>query len=185
MTLSGSPAFIEYAGKPAKLPQAADLKQKVVFFYTRGDLISEDSDSESDNEMAFMLALRHAQPAAIFVIVDKFEEVQKNGLTQLGTFHGPEWKLEDEPIQQVSPGYGLISVRELPTLLKMAGVSNLTVPARGSAAVTFGSEPLSFEITGQYRAGTTFLEGLVYFHHEWLLYYGCADSFVGMAIAKD
>jgi hypothetical protein len=147
-TVSGPPVFIEYAGKPAKLPQAADLKQKVVFFYPRGDLISEDSDSESDNEMAFILALRHAQPAAIFFIVDKFEEVQKNGLTQMGTFHGPQWKLEDERNQQVSPGYGLISVRELPALLKMAGVSNLTVPSRGSAAVTFGSESLNFEITG-------------------------------------
>jgi Zn-dependent M28 family amino/carboxypeptidase len=60
----------------------------------------------------------------------------------------PEWKLADERSQQMSPGYGLISVRELPALLKMAGVSNLTSPSRGSAAVTFGSGPLSFEITG-------------------------------------
>src|SRR5579859_3971265 len=103
-TVSGPPAFVEYAGKPAKLPQAADLKQKVVFLYLRRDLISEDSDPESDNETAFFLALRHAQPAAMFVILDKFEEVQKNGLTQLGAFHGPQWKLADEPIQQVSPG---------------------------------------------------------------------------------
>jgi len=147
-TVSGPPAFVEYAGKPAKLPQAADLKQKVVFLYLRRDLISEDSDPESDNETAFFLALRHAQPAAMFVILDKFEEVQKNGLTQLGAFHGPQWKLADEPIQQVSPGYGLISVRELPALLKMAGVSNLAVPSPGSAAVTFGSEPLKFEING-------------------------------------
>lgn len=147
-TVSGPPVFIEYAGKPAKLPHDADLKQKVVFLHLRSDLISEDSDSEDENEMAFFLALRHAQPATILVIVDKFEEVQKNGLTQLGTFHGPIWKLHDEPIQQVSPGYGLISVRELPALLKMAGVSNLTLPSRGSAAVTFGSEPLNFEIAG-------------------------------------
>lgn len=148
VTVSGPPVFIQYAGKPAKLTQASDLKQKVIFLYLRRDLISEDSDSESDHEMAFFLALRDAQPAAMFVIVDKFEEVQKNGLTQLGTFHGPQWKLRDEPIQQVSPGYGLISIRELPALLKMAGVSNLTVPSLGSAAVTFGSEPLNFEITG-------------------------------------
>lgn len=42
-----------------------------------------------------------------------------------------------------------------------------------------------FERTGQYPAGTTFLEGLVYFHDEWLLFYGCADSYVGMAVAKN
>ena len=42
-----------------------------------------------------------------------------------------------------------------------------------------------FERTGQYTAGTTFIEGLVHFHNEWLLFYGCADSYVGMAAAKD
>jgi predicted GH43/DUF377 family glycosyl hydrolase len=37
-----------------------------------------------------------------------------------------------------------------------------------------------FEKTGQYAAGTTFAEGLVRFHHRWFLYYGCADSAVGV-----
>lgn len=37
-----------------------------------------------------------------------------------------------------------------------------------------------FEKTGQYAAGTTFAEGLVRFHKRWLLYYGCADSAVGV-----
>lgn len=40
-----------------------------------------------------------------------------------------------------------------------------------------------YEKTGQYEAGTTFAEGLVCFHHQWLLYYGCADSLVAVAIA--
>ncbi len=40
------------------------------------------------------------------------------------------------------------------------------------------------EITGQYRAGTIFSEGLVFFKNKWFLYYGTADSFVGMAISK-
>lgn len=42
-----------------------------------------------------------------------------------------------------------------------------------------------FERTGQYGAGTTFLEGLVYYKGRWLLYYGCADSFVAVAVAED
>jgi len=42
-----------------------------------------------------------------------------------------------------------------------------------------------FERTGQYSAGTTFLEGLVYFHGTWLLYYGCADSYVALAVSKN
>jgi predicted GH43/DUF377 family glycosyl hydrolase len=42
---------------------------------------------------------------------------------------------------------------------------------------------LPYEKTGQYAAGTTFAEGLVYFHDQWLLYYGCADSLVAVVTA--
>ncbi len=42
---------------------------------------------------------------------------------------------------------------------------------------------LPYEKTGQYAAGTTFAEGLVYFHKQWFLYYGCADSLVAVAMA--
>jgi predicted GH43/DUF377 family glycosyl hydrolase len=40
-----------------------------------------------------------------------------------------------------------------------------------------------YERTGQYAAGTTFAEGLVPFQGRWFLYYGTADSFVGVATA--
>lgn len=40
----------------------------------------------------------------------------------------------------------------------------------------------SFEKSGQYPAGTVFTEGLVFFHHKWFLYYGCADSRVAVAV---
>ena len=39
-----------------------------------------------------------------------------------------------------------------------------------------------FEKSGQYPAGTVFIEGLVYHHQKWFLYYGCADSRVGVAV---
>ena len=39
-----------------------------------------------------------------------------------------------------------------------------------------------FEKSGQYPSGTVFIEGLVPYKNKWYLYYGCADSFVGMAI---
>lgn len=42
---------------------------------------------------------------------------------------------------------------------------------------------LPWERSGQYVAGTTFVQGLVYFHNKWFLYYGCADSLVGVAIS--
>ena len=43
---------------------------------------------------------------------------------------------------------------------------------------------LPHEISGQYKAGTTFVEGLVYYHNKWFLYYGTADSMVGLAIKE-
>ena len=42
---------------------------------------------------------------------------------------------------------------------------------------------LPYEKTGQYAAGTTFAEGLVWFRNQWFLYYGCADSLVAVATA--
>ena len=39
-----------------------------------------------------------------------------------------------------------------------------------------------FEKTGQYASGTVFIEGLVLHNEKWYLYYGCADSFVGVAV---
>lgn len=39
-----------------------------------------------------------------------------------------------------------------------------------------------WEQSGQYVAGTTFAEGLVYFHDKYFLYYGGADSRVGVAV---
>jgi beta-1,2-mannosidase len=42
---------------------------------------------------------------------------------------------------------------------------------------------LPWERSGQYMAGTTFVQGLVYYNGKWFLYYGCADSLVGVAIS--
>ncbi len=43
---------------------------------------------------------------------------------------------------------------------------------------------LPHEITGQYKSGTTFAEGLVYFQSKWFLYYGTADSYIGVAVSE-
>ena len=48
----------------------------------------------------------------------------------------------------------------------------------------FFQPELPWEKTGQYAAGTTFIEGLVLFKNKWFLYYGCADTFVGVAVAE-
>lgn len=43
---------------------------------------------------------------------------------------------------------------------------------------------LPFEKSGQYVDGTTFVEGLVFFEGAWYLYYGTADSMVGVVVWK-
>jgi beta-1,2-mannosidase len=42
---------------------------------------------------------------------------------------------------------------------------------------------LPFERTGQYQQGTVFTEGLVLYQGMWYLYYGTADTYVGVATA--
>ncbi|NCD68035.1 glycoside hydrolase family 130 protein [Mucilaginibacter agri] len=52
----------------------------------------------------------------------------------------------------------------------------------GRLAVPFLRPREPFEKSGQYVNGTVFIEGLVYFKAKWYLYYGCADSRVGVAV---
>ncbi|WP_333865094.1 glycoside hydrolase family 130 protein [Chitinophaga sp.] len=39
-----------------------------------------------------------------------------------------------------------------------------------------------FEKSGQYKDGTVFIEGMAFHEGKWYLYYGCADSKVGVAV---
>jgi predicted GH43/DUF377 family glycosyl hydrolase len=50
---------------------------------------------------------------------------------------------------------------------------------------SFVKPTLTHEMTGQYQAGTTFSEALLYFKGKWFMYYGTADSFVGLAITNN
>lgn len=54
----------------------------------------------------------------------------------------------------------------------------------GRLETPFICPSLPHEVSGQYLAGTTFIEGLVYFREQWFLYYGTADSMVGVAVRK-
>jgi predicted GH43/DUF377 family glycosyl hydrolase len=54
----------------------------------------------------------------------------------------------------------------------------------GRTEKPFFEPKLPWEQSGQYAAGTTFAEGLARFHDHWLLYYGCADSRVGVAVSE-
>lgn len=54
--------------------------------------------------------------------------------------------------------------------------------AIGRLDIPFFRPMASFEKSGQFVDGTVFLEGLVLYKGKWYLYYGCADSQVGVAI---
>lgn len=41
-----------------------------------------------------------------------------------------------------------------------------------------------YEKTGQYKNGTVFVAGLIPFQGQWFLYYGTADSAVGVAVSR-
>ena len=48
--------------------------------------------------------------------------------------------------------------------------------------VPFFRPMADFERKGQYAQGTVFIEGLTFYKGKWYMYYGCADSLVGVAI---
>ena len=48
--------------------------------------------------------------------------------------------------------------------------------------VPFFRPMADFERKGQYAQGTVFIEGLAFYKGKWHMYYGCADSFVGLAV---
>lgn len=50
------------------------------------------------------------------------------------------------------------------------------------SVVPFIKPELPWEKSGQYKAGTTFIEGLSYFKGKLFLYYGTADTYVGLAV---
>jgi predicted GH43/DUF377 family glycosyl hydrolase len=41
-----------------------------------------------------------------------------------------------------------------------------------------------YEMKGQYKGGTVFIQGLVHFQEQWFLYYGTADSAIAVAVSK-
>lgn len=58
----------------------------------------------------------------------------------------------------------------------------LAVIARSEECFLTPERP--YEMKGQYKGGTVFVQGLVHFQNKWLLYYGTADSAIGVAISK-
>jgi predicted GH43/DUF377 family glycosyl hydrolase len=95
----------------------------------------------------------------------------KNGILLI--YNGKNAEADKNPDPKLGPGaysagQALFDAKRPTRLLKRLDQPSL-----------FPEKP--YERSGQYAAGTTFAEGLVQFQGKWFLYYGTADSFVGVA----
>jgi len=104
---------------------------------------------------------------------------------------GPPALITDEGIMLIYNGKNAVNDDADPSLPKgMYSVGKIIFDKNDPEKVLSRSDTnfmrptLPHEITGQYAAGTTFAEGMVFFQNKWFLYYGTADSFVGVAISK-
>jgi predicted GH43/DUF377 family glycosyl hydrolase len=102
--------------------------------------------------------------------------------------HFDSWLVEAGPPALLTPAGILVlyNAGSLPSHTYSAGQALFDprdptkLIARSDSAFIKPTE--SYERTGQYTAGTTFVEGLVHFRGRWFLYYGTADSRVGVAV---
>lgn len=83
----------------------------------------------------------------------------------------PENASPDLPPGTYSTGRVVFDVKDLKTVITRS-------------EQPFLKPTLPHETKGQYKAGTTFSEGLVYYKGKWFIYYGTADSFVGVTVGE-
>lgn len=110
----------------------------------------------------FDSALTECGPPAL--LTDKGILLLYNGQNRLG-----EGRDKRYPARTYSAGQILFDAKEPGKVI-------------GRLDVPFFRPVDDFEKSGQYKDGTVFIEGLVYFRSRWYLYYGCADSRVGVAV---
>ena len=132
-----------------------------------------------------------------YPLLDKYGELKKAMITRPGKFDsdltecGPPALITDKGILLMYNGKNANDEKADPSLPKGTySVGEVVFDIKNMEKIIFRTDTcllkpsLPHEVTGQYKAGTTFSEGLVYFKKKWYVYYGTADSFVGMAIAK-
>ena len=132
----------------------------IVYAATSEDLIHWDPLVDERGELAIVFAPRpgkfdsvYAEPGPPAVLTDAGVVMLYNGKGDDGAY---------------CAGQALLDAGNPAHLMARTDVPFLT-PER------------PYERTGQYAAGTVFIEGLVRFHNRWWLYYGTADSHVAVA----
>jgi len=129
-------------------------------------------------------------------LLDESGELKKAMLTRPGKFDsdltecGPPALITDKGILLIYNGKNATDDRADPLLPKGTySVGEVVFDINNMEKIVSRTDTcllkptLPHEVTGQYKAGTIFSEGLVYFKGKWYSYYGTADSLVGVAIA--
>lgn len=140
---------------------------------TSSDLIHWAPVEDAQGNPVVVLARRPGHFDSAFPEVGPPPLLTKNGIVLI--YNGKNAAKHDDPSLDpgaYSDGQALFSAAD-PTKL----IARTDKP--------FFKPEMPFERTGQYAAGTTFAEGLVFYQGKWFLYYGCADSRVGVAISTD
>lgn len=136
---------------------------------TSSDLIHWTPVEDADGNPIIVLASRPGHFDSAFPEVGPPPVITKNGILLI--YNGKNAEKNGDPALQ--PG----------TYSNGQALFSLTDPAKLIARTDqpFFQPETPFERSGQYVAGTTFAEGLVWYRGKWFLYYGCADSSVGVA----
>lgn len=137
---------------------------------TSEDLIHWKPVEDSHGNPVVVLSHRPGHFDSSFPEVGPPPLLTKNGILLI--YNGKNALKNGDPsiaASAYSTGQALFSAHDPATLLARTSKPFLT-------------PEMPFEKTGQYADGTTFAEGLVFYKHRWFLYYGAADSRVGVVV---
>lgn len=143
-----------------------------LYVATSDDLISWTHVLGADGKPLQVMSPRKEQFDSELVEPGPPALITKDGIVLL--FNGKNSKDHGDPKVTkgaYSPGQVLLDLKDPTKLIKRSDTYFMT-PER------------PYEMKGQYEGGTVFIEGLVPFQDHWFLYYGAADSAIGVAKSK-
>jgi len=143
-----------------------------IYIATSNDLINWEYLRDEDNWLLTVLKPRKGKFDSLLVEPGPPAILTKQGIVLL--YNGKNSVRKGDPAiapQAYSAGQALFDAKD-PTKVLDRGKKHFLTPEK------------PYEMKGQYKGGTVFIQGLVYFQDKWFLYYGSADSAIGVAISQ-
>ncbi len=144
----------------------------MIYTATSDDLISWEPLKDEDGELTILLKPRKGKFDGLLVEAGPPAILTEEGILLL--YNGKNSIKKGDPHilpKAYSAGQVLFDLAD-PTKILIRSEECFLTPER------------AYEMRGQYERGTVFIEGLVHFHNQWFLYYGTADSAIGVATSK-